>query len=239
MYKVDALIERIKTMANEHHKTPEVRYLFATRFTPARARAWTIHQAYFVRNRRDCWALAMGQAPLDVKREIWLHEQEELISDPRAAGEDHYTLTTKEAKLLGVSEADIDQAELHPFVAAAFEAWLHLGKKSWLESFVAVSMVEAINSNTIVPTGGFSYRARERLVSDLGIARESLTNRNVHVEADQEHALLLEKILRRHVKSEAMEDVVLAALKQTLIIDRAYRAGLAFVMNQIPETEAA
>ena len=180
-----------------------------------------------------------GQAPLDVKREIWLHEKEELISDPRAAGEDHYTLTTKEAKLLGVSEADIDQAELHPFVAAAFEAWLHLGKKTWLESFVAVSMVEAINSNTIVPTGGFSYRARERLVSDLGIARESLTNRNVHVEADQEHALLLEKILRRHVKSEAAEDVVLAALKQTLVIDRAYRAGLAFVMNQIPETEAA
>ena len=69
-------------------------------------------------------------------------------------------------------------------------------------------MVEAINSNTIVPTGGFSYRARERLVSDLGIARESLTNRNVHVKADQEHALLLEKILRRHVKSEAVEDVV-------------------------------
>jgi pyrroloquinoline quinone (PQQ) biosynthesis protein C len=239
MYNVDAVVERVKIMANEHHKTPEVRDLFATRFTPARARCWTIHQAYFVRNRRDCWALAMGQAPLDVKREIWLHEQDELISDPRAEGQDHYTLTTKEAKLLGVSEADIDQAELHPFVAAALEAWLHLGKKSWLESFVAVSMVEAINSNTIVPTGGFSYQARERLVSDLGIARELLTNRNVHVEADQEHALLLEKILRRHVKNKTTEDVALAALKQTLIIDRAYRAGLGFVMNQIPENQVA
>ena len=80
MYKVDALIERIKTMADEHHKTPEFGYLFATRFTSARARAWTIHQAYFVRNRRDCWALAMGQAPFNVKREIWLHEQEKLIA---------------------------------------------------------------------------------------------------------------------------------------------------------------
>src|SRR5919108_2582752 len=183
---LDALIERIKTMANEHHKTPEVEYLFATRFTPARARCWTIHQAYFIRNRRDCWALAMGQAPLDVKREIWLHEQDELISDPRAGGEDHYTLTTREAKLLGVSEAEIERAELHPFVAAALEAWLHLGKKEWLESFAAVAMVEAINSNSIVATGGFSYRARERLVSELGIPRESLINRNVHVEADQE-----------------------------------------------------
>jgi pyrroloquinoline quinone (PQQ) biosynthesis protein C len=161
--------------------------------------------------------LAMGQAPLDVKREIWLHEQDELISDPRAAGEDHYTLTTKEAKLLGVSEADIEQAELHPFVAAALEAWLHLGKKDWLQSFVAVSMVEAINSNSILPTGGFSYQSRERLVADLGIPRESLVNRNVHVEADQEHALMLEKVLRPHVKSQAMQDVVMDALKKHLL----------------------
>lgn len=236
---VDSLIDKIKTIANEHHKTPEVRYLFGTRFTPARARTWTIHQAYFVRNRRDCWALAMGQAPLDVKREIWLHEQDELISDPRAAGEDHYTLTTREAKLLGVNEADIEHAELHPFVAAAFEAWLHLGKKDWLQSFVSVAMVEAINSGAIVPTGGFSYQSRERLVSDLGIPRESLVNRNVHVEADQEHALVLERVLRRHVKNSMMQEIVLDAIKQTLVIDRAYRGGLAFVMNQIPENQAA
>lgn len=231
---IESLLEDIKTMARDHHKTREVQYLFETRFSRERARCWTIHQAHFVRNRRDCWALAMGQAPLDVKREIWLHEQDELISDPRAGGEDHYTLTTKEAKLLGVSESEIDGAELHPFVAAAFEAWLHLGKKDWLQSFVAVSMVEAINSNSIIPTGGFSYKSRERLVTDLGLPRESLINRNVHVEADQEHALVLERVLRRHVKDQAAKDVVMGALKKTLVIDRAYRAGLGFAMNQIP-----
>jgi pyrroloquinoline quinone (PQQ) biosynthesis protein C len=174
-----------------------------------------------------------------VKREIWLHEQDELISDPRAAGEDHYTLTTKEAKLLGVSEADIEHAELHPFVSAAFEAWLHLGQKDWLQSFVSVAMVEAINSGAIVPTGGFSFQARERLVADLGIPRESLVNRNVHVEADQEHALVLERVLRRHIKNQAMQDIVIDAIKKTLVIDRAYRGGLAFLMNQIPESHAA
>jgi hypothetical protein len=71
------------------------------------------------------------------------------------------------------------------------------------------------------------------LVSDLGIPRESLVNRNVHVEADQEHALMLEKVLRRHVKNHAMQGVVMDALTKTLVIDRAYRAGLAFAMNQI------
>src|ERR1043165_5902607 len=172
----DELVQRINALANEHHRTPEVQYLFETRFTPERVRCWTIHQAYFVRNRRDCWALAMGQAPLDVKREIWLHEQDELIGDARAGGEDHFTLTTKEAALLGVSAEEMARSEPHPFVAAALEAWLHLGKQSWLESFCAVSMVEAINSNAIIATGGFSSRSRDRLVTDLGLAKESLTN---------------------------------------------------------------
>jgi pyrroloquinoline quinone (PQQ) biosynthesis protein C len=230
----DELVQRINALANEHHRTPEVQYLFETRFTPERVRCWTIHQAYFIRNRRDCWALAMGQAPLDVKREIWLHEQDELISDPRAGGADHYTLTTKEAKLFGVSESDIETAELHPFVAAALEGWLHLGKGAWLDSFVSVAMVEAINSNLIVPSGGFSYQSRERIINDLGLAREALISRNVHVEADQEHALILERVVRKHVRDDAGEKQVLAAIRRTLIMDRAYRAGLAFAMNQIP-----
>jgi pyrroloquinoline quinone (PQQ) biosynthesis protein C len=224
----------IRLLATRHHSTLEVQYLFDTRFTPERAKCWTINQAHFVRNRRDCWALAMGQAPLDVKREIWLHEQDELIGDPRAGGEDHFTLTTKEAELLGVGKEEMARSEPHPFVAAALEAWLHLGKQTWLESFAAVSMVEAINSNAIIATGGFSSRARERLISDLGIAPELLTNRNVHVAADQEHALLLEKVLRRHVTSQSDRDLVMGALRKTLVIDRAFRAGLAFAMNQIP-----
>jgi hypothetical protein len=34
--------------------------------------------------------------------------------------------------MLGVSEADIEHADLHPFVVAALEGWLHLGKREWL-----------------------------------------------------------------------------------------------------------
>src|SRR5918992_1354471 len=129
---IESLLEEIKKMARDHHGTPEVQYLFETRFTRARARCWIIHQANFVRNRRDCWALAMGQAPLDVKREIWLHEQDELIADPRAGGTDHYALMAKEARVLGVTQEEIENTELHPFVVSALEAWLNLGKKSWL-----------------------------------------------------------------------------------------------------------
>jgi pyrroloquinoline quinone (PQQ) biosynthesis protein C len=176
----------------------------------------------------------MGQAPLDVKREIWLHEQDELMGDPRAGGTDHYTLNMQEANLLGVSAADIEKAELHPFVVAALSAWIHLAKKSWLESFASVAVVEMVNSNALVTGGGFSYRIRQKLVSELGIRQELLRSKNVHVQADQEHAMIFDKVVSRHAKTDSERNLVWESAKQALVLDRAYRGGLAFAMNQIP-----
>jgi pyrroloquinoline quinone (PQQ) biosynthesis protein C len=233
------LIQEIKVLANEHHATAEIQYFFNTRFTPARARCWIIHQTHFVRNRRDCWALAMGQAPLDVKREIWLHEQDELIADPRAGGTDHYTLMTKEARALGVTREEIESAELHPFVIATLEAWLNLGKRTWLESFCSASILEVVNSNAVVRGGGFSSKVRAKLVSEAGIPQELLIARNVHVEADQEHATILDRVLLPHVHNEWDRKLALDAIKKSLDIHRAYRAGVAFAMQQIPADEPA
>jgi len=241
MAKVDSqeLIRKVKVLINEMYSSPEIQYYFNTRFTPARARCWNIHHGRFVVNRRDCWALAMGQAPLDVKKEIWRHEQDELISDPRAGGLDHYTLRTQTAEQFGVSRADIENAELHPFVTAAFEAWLHLGKKSWLESFVSVSVAEMVNSNAIVSGGGFAFRTRQKLMSELGIEQEKLKSDNVHVEADQEHALIFDRVIPQYVTSECERNLVMGAAKGSLAMMRAYRAGLAFAMQQIPLDEKA
>jgi pyrroloquinoline quinone (PQQ) biosynthesis protein C len=232
--QTEELLKQIKMLANEHHATPEIAYFLDTRFTQARARCWIIHQTHFVRNRRDCWALAMGHAPLDVKREIWLHEQDELIADPRGGGADHYALMTKEARVLGVAQQEIEHAELHPFVVAALEAWLHLGKKSWLEAFAAVAVIEAINSDAVIHGGGFSFKVRSKLVSEVGIPQELLIARNVHVEADQEHATVLDRVIRAHVRTDSDRKLVLDASRHSLVIHRAYRAGVAFAMQQIP-----
>src|SRR5262245_29758507 len=231
------LIKEIKVIANEHHATPEIQYFLTTRFTRPRARCWIIHQSNFVRNRRDCWALAMGHAPLDVKREIWLHEQDELIADPRAGGTDHYALMTKEARVLGVTREEIENTALHPFVIAALEAWLHLGGKSWLEAFAAAAIIEVINSDAVVRDGGFSFKVRSKLVSEAGIPQELLIARNVHVEADQEHATILDRVLGQHVHTEWDRKLVIDAVKKSLDIHRAYRAGVGFAMRQIPLDE--
>ena len=228
------VLKEIKVLANEHHATREIQYFLTTRFTRVRARCWIIHQSHFVKNRRDCWALAMGQAPLDVKREIWLHEQDELVADPRAGGTDHYALMTKEARVLGVTREEIENTALHPFVIAALEAWLHLGKKSWLEAFAAAAIIEVINSDAVVRDRGFSFKVRAKLVSEAGIPQELLIARNVHVEADQEHATILDRVIGQHVHTEWDRKLVIDAVKKSLDVHRAYRAGVAFAMEQIP-----
>ena len=69
-------------------------------------------------------------------------------------------------------------------------------------------MVEAINSKSIIPTGDLAQIQGEANFGSGSFAR-SLINRNVHVEADQEHALVLERVLRRHVKNQASKEVVM------------------------------
>jgi len=240
MAKADSqeLIRKVKESVNEYFSTPEIQYNLNMRFTPIRARCWVIHLSRFILNRRDCWALAMGQAPYDVKKEIWRHEQDELISDPRAGGLDHYTLRVQGAEeLFGVSRAEIESAELHPFVTAAFEAWLHLAKRSWLESFTSVSVAEMINSDAIVSGGGHSSRNRQKLMSELGIRQERLKSDNVHVEADKEHALIFDSVVAKYVRNEGEWNLVMDAAKRSLVLARAYYGGLAFAMQQIPLDE--
>ncbi|MGH7836082.1 MAG: hypothetical protein ACREQK_20725, partial [Candidatus Binatia bacterium] len=117
-----------------------------------------------------------------------------------------------------------------------------LGKKTWLEAFASVAIIETINSNAIIHGGGFSFRMREKMVRELGISQDRLINRNVHVEADQEHALLMDRVILRHVHNEWEEKQVLDAIKKSLTVHRAYRGALGFAMSQLPlpsQTKAA
>jgi hypothetical protein len=232
---INDLLKEVKDLANQHYASAEVQYYLDTRFTRERARQWAIHQVHFVRHRRDCWALAMGQAPLDVKRAIWLHEQDELIGDPRAGGADHFSLVSKEARLFGITEEEIATAELHPFVVACFDAWVHLGRKNWLESLASTAVIEMVNSDAVISGGGHSSRIRQKLIAELGISRDRLENRNVHVAADQEHVLLFDEVAPRYLATEYARALALGAVKKSLVIDRAFRAGMGYLMRQIPE----
>lgn len=230
---VQALEAEIDAMANRQFETPEFRELLGPPLTLSGARLFSINMAHYVRNRRDCWGYVQGAAPLDVKRLIWEHEQEELVYDPRA-GMDHYTLTTTEARVLGLSPEEIAATPPVPGATAAFYAWIHIAKsRPWLAAFTASSALEKRNSGAVVKGGGMSYRIRKKMVEDLGIPEHELINQSVHIEADTEHATMFHRVAERHALTEEDRRAVLAAAEETFIIDRAFRGALGHAMAQL------
>jgi pyrroloquinoline quinone (PQQ) biosynthesis protein C len=230
---IAALNAELDEMTNRQFETPEFHDLLSLPLTMARARLMTINMAHYVRNRRDCWGYVQGAAPLDVKRLIWEHESDELVNDPRA-GMDHYALAAKEARVLGLTPEDIETGEPIPGATACYFAWIHVAMTHpWLEAVTASSVLERRNSGAVVRGGGLSQRVRAKMIQELGIPEDQLINQSVHVEADLEHASLLDVVLERYVTTAEAREAILRGARDSFQIDRAYRGALAQAMARL------
>jgi hypothetical protein len=230
---VAALNAELDEMTNRQFETPEFRDLLSLPLTLPRARLMTINMAHYVCNRRDCWGYVQGAAPLDIKRLVWEHESDELVNDPRA-GMDHFTLATKEAEVIGLTADDIINAEPIPGATACYYAWTYVAmNRPWLEAVTSSSMLERRNSGAVVRGGGLSFRFRKKMIEELGIGEDKLINQSVHVEADLEHASLLDVVLERYVKTREDREAILRGAHASFQIDRAYRGALAQAMARL------
>jgi pyrroloquinoline quinone (PQQ) biosynthesis protein C len=232
---VRELVDELNRMANAQFESPEFQHLLSIPLTRKRAQAYSVHMARYVDNRRDCWGFVLGAAPLEVKRWIWKHEEDELILDPRA-GTDHSTLSAREAETLGMSAEEFARAQVVPAAIAAFYAWIHLSKdRPWLEAFAASSMLERRNDDSVIQGGGFSRRMGFKMADELGIPLKKLTNATVHMDADLEHSKMLEQVAERYADTEAGRQAMLRGARETFLIDRAFRGAVAEAMEDIPD----
>lgn len=215
-------------MVNDQFDSAAFRRLLSFRFSKERAQHYMIQMTHYVRNRRDCWGYVQGAAPLDVKRLIWAHEQEELMGDRTAGKSDHITLAIKEGELLGLSEGDFERIEPLDGAIAGFYAWIHLARdRPWLEALAASAVLEMRNSDRLIRGGSLSRRIGEKWEAELGIPLKKQVNNAEHVAADVEHANLLLEVSRRHAKTEEGQRAILRGARESLIIDRVYRNHLA------------
>ena len=153
----------------------------------ARAGTLMIHRVHYTINRRNCWGSVQSSCPMDVKRLIWAHEKDELVSDPRFGGDHHTAEVTKAMKLTGLSADAIGTAELVPGCKAAFQAWLHLSKDSaWLKAFSASAVLERANNNRIVKGGGSAVRDYQRYTPEVRQLIGEVAGHDVHNIADEE-----------------------------------------------------
>lgn len=215
----------INEMVNRQFDTREFKRLFAVPLTPGRLEVYRNHMTYYASNRRDCWAMVMGKAPLDVKRAIWEHEKDELIHDPRM-GRAH------------VTEVDLDLADesrLAPGAKAAFYAWLYCAReKPWLEGLMYSHILERRNSGAIVRGGGLVERWKRKQQAELGpmnSARDIQTE--VHAVADEDHSDIFEPVFERYVVDAASERAALTATRDGLLLDRALRGAIADAMLEV------
>jgi hypothetical protein len=229
----EELRAELDRMVNAQFETPEFARFLAVRYNLNRARFLALHMASYTSNRRDCWAYASGASPLDVKRVIWRHEGEELVSDPRC-DTDHYSLQIKECELLGIAAEEVARAEPIPQARAAYYAWIYLAtRQDWLAALASSSILERRNNNQIVKGGGLSYRIGQKWRAELGLDWKDMPSVDVHKAADREHSDMIWDLFVRHVVDENSYRSVIRGARESLEIDRAFRGALADAMERI------
>ncbi len=233
MKDINELRATLNRMVNEQFESSEIKHFLSVPLTMGRAQFYTIQNALYTRNRRDCWGYVQGAAPLDVKALIWRHESDELVNDPRC-GTDHFSLCVKQGEALGLTRDDFEKAELPPLVRACFYAWIHIATKNhWLTAFTSSQMLERRNNGQIVKGGGMSYRVGQKFEKELGISLKKMVSLDVHSVADTDHSDMMEAVYNRYATTPEAHEAVLQGARDCMAIDRAYRGALGYLMEQI------
>jgi pyrroloquinoline quinone (PQQ) biosynthesis protein C len=235
MLQARSVDEALNDLVWEWVRSREVEAYFAPALNVARARVVATQFGLFVRNRRSCWALMAGNAPLEVKRDVVLHEYEELVYDPLAKG-DHYHLWVLQASHLGLSQEQMDNADPLPTTLACLLAWERIASyRPWLEAFAASTILERTNDSRLLKGMGHASRAREKWMKDLGFGEEMLPNWQVHKKADDEHSSMGQRVIERYAVDEQARAQVAHGARDSLCIYRAFFQGIADAIQAQPE----
>ena len=230
---IDKMWQSLVQMANDQFDTPPFKRLLNTNFSRQRAQRYSIQMAYYVKNRRDCWGYVQGSAPLDIKRLIWEHEQDELIGKKSEGKDDHITLAVKEGAVFGLSAEAFDDTPVLEGGVACFYSWLHLAQRPWLEAIAASAILEIRNSAELIRGGSLSRRIGEKFERELGIPMKKQINNAEHVVMDVEHAHLLMRVARKYATTEVDQNAIIKGARESLIIDRVYRGHLADMIEAL------
>jgi hypothetical protein len=202
-------------------------------FTRERAQHYSIQMAFYVQNRRDCWGYVQGSAPLDIKRMIWRHEEDELIGRKAEGKIDHIALAVREGEVLGLSAEAFERAARLEGGEVCFSAWVRLAQRPWLEAIAASAILEMRNSGELIEKGSLSRRIGVIFERDLGIPMKRQVNNAEHVVMDVEHAHLLMQVARKYARTDSARAAILRGARESLLIDRVYRGHLADMLAAI------
>ena len=231
---LEKLWDDLVRMCNEQFESLPFKRLLNGKFTQARAQHYSIQMAYYVQNRRDCWGYVQGSAPLDVKRMVWAHEEDELVGRKSEGKTDHITLAIKEGEVFGLSADAFEKTAHLEGGEVCFSAWIRLAQQPWLEAMAASAILEIRNSAELIKGGSLSRRIGAIFERDLGIPMKKQINNAEHVVMDVEHAHMLMQVARKYATSDVGQDAIRRGAAASLMIDRVYRGHLADMLEVLP-----
>jgi len=218
------LQQKLDEICREHIEESQRLKLRDVTLTPARGRLIAVQRALFNKNRRDCWGAVQCSSPIDVKRVVWAHEEEELIRDPRC-GSDHYSLHVRRCMALGLSREEIENAQPLPSSRAAFYAWLYVARtKPWLHALASSSILE--RDANMMSTRGDVKRNTEKWKKELNLTDKDMEVSTANENADGDHSDMMADIFDRHATTPEMQELVLQGARESLEINRTFIAGL-------------
>jgi hypothetical protein len=230
---VEGLWNELIRLCNEQFDSAPFKRLLGAKFTRERAQQYSIQMAYYVQNRRDCWGYVQGSAPLEIKKLIWQHEEDELIGRRSEGKIDHITLAVKEGEVLGLTAAAFERGARMEGGEVCFSAWIRLAQRPWLEAIAASAILEMRNSAELIKGGSLSQRIGGIFERDLGIPMKKQINNAEHVVMDAEHAHLLMGVARQYATTAPAQQAILRGASESLLIDRVYRGHLADLMEAL------
>lgn len=229
------LHETLAQLANLQFESEQYRRLLSLKLNRERARQYVIQRTHWTVNRRDCWALVQGIAPMDVKRILWEHEREELAGDKERGVDDHHTLSLKEGGSLGLAPEDFVRNEPIDGCVACCQAWRYLASHShWLGALAASAALELANSDEVIKGGSMSRRMGIKFRDEVGIPLAQQHSNAEHMVADVRHAHLLFEIAAEHAKTPWDREEILRGAKASWAIDRVWKGQLADLVARIP-----
>jgi hypothetical protein len=173
----------------------------------------------------------MGSAPLDVKRAIWQHEQDELIFDPRL-GAAHVDADGAPGSAATGLNALGDAIEAPPGVRVAMFARVEYARHSpWLAGLAASHILERINDPTVIQGPALVQRQVNHLMEDLGVPPDEIPARlRVHLDADVDHARSIWSVFEQHVRDAASYAEALEGARMGLSCFRVYAGAVGDLM---------
>ena len=218
-------------LANRQYESAEYQRLFSAPLTHKNIATYYVQHSHFVLNRRDCWGYVQGAAPMEIKKLIWAHEEDELQGNRERGTADHYTLAINQGASVGLTPDDFRNSVQMDGTFVSMQAWLNVAQKShWLEGFAASSILEVANSDELIRGGCYSRRMGEKLNKELGIPLRKQYSTAEHVVADVAHGLMMFEVAREYCHDEATRQLVLSGAKKSLAIARIWYGYLGHVL---------